>query len=126
MKFYYRQQSKGSLYLCVCEKYKNDFYLELKNKINTQIPFLSKNGVEEIDLQQSNISESCYIKVFLKGYKHPSYIRISGHYGNDENEIIIENTKYIKSMFHFNKASLHLIKKEIIEIEKDLRNKKRF
>ena len=126
MNFHYRQQDKGCLSLCVCEKFKNDFYFELKNKINSQIYFFVKNNIETIDLQQSNISESCYVQIFFKSHKYPANIRISSHYGNDENTIIIENTNDIKNTFHFNKTKLYIIEKEVKEFEKELRSKKRF
>ena len=72
MTFNYRQQDKKHLSLCVSEGYRNDYFFELKNKINSQIHFLVKNEVSKVDLEQSNISESCYIQVFFNNYKYPS------------------------------------------------------
>ena len=126
MQFTYRQQDKGHLSICVCEKFKNDFYFELKNKINSQIPFFVKNNIEIIDLQQSNISESCYIQIFFKSHKYPATIRISSHYGRDENDIVIDNIIAIKNTFHFNKSKLYLLEKEVEKYEKELRRKKMF
>ena len=126
MKFYYRQQSRGCMNLCVNEQYKNSYFTEVKNKIISQIPFLVKNGVAKIDLQQSNISESCYVTIHISGYKYPSILKISGHLNGDETDYLINSVCDIKNEFHFNKYLIACIINDIKHTESELRKAKQF
>lgn len=114
--FDYKQQERGNMYLCVDGNYRNEFFSELKRKIQSQFEFLKSIGTSKVFLTQSPISESCYIELLFESGEWVK-IRISSHYNPfcaNDFEYIINEPKNIKNEFHFNKTLIFLLKKHEI------------
>lgn len=110
----YLQKDKGHLNLCVCSKYRNKYFLEVKNQVKRYLDFFNKNGIIELKLIQSNISESCYLELIFNNSKRIRVIRISSHASSDFNDydFAIDGFNNIKNELHFNKLTIELIKRE--------------
>jgi len=111
MQVEYIQQDRKHLSLCVSKNYRDLYFFFVKNKICRQLDLLSRNDVISLKLEQSNISETCYIYLYISNVKNPKVVKISSHYSNSFSDYDFNlDLKDIASGFHFNNLNLNLIK----------------